>query len=68
VWLLEPVVDLIVEVILIKVFYWPGWAVLRCFTLGHYPPANPESIHNKGFVAVIGLLACLLPCVPLLVA
>lgn len=67
-WLLEPILDAVIEVVLIKLFYWPGWLVLRCLTLGRYPPAAPETPHNKGFVAVTGLAACLAPGIALLLA
>ena len=36
-----------------KVFYWPGWIVLRTLTLGRYPPPRSQP-HNRGFVAAFG--------------
>ena len=59
--LLEAIGDVFIDMLLVKVFYWPGWAVLRCITVGRYPPEVPETKHNKEFVALIGLLAFLLP-------
>ena len=34
-----------------KLFYWPGWAMLRLLTLGHYPPARGLP-HNRFAVAL----------------
>ncbi|MDO8064993.1 hypothetical protein [Janthinobacterium sp. SUN206] len=34
-----------------KLFYWPGWAILRLLTLGHYPPARALP-HNRFAVAL----------------
>ena len=60
----------LVEILLVKIFYWPGWLVLRGLTIGHYPPqeAAAEAEHNKEFVAFIGLLAFLVPGIAFLVA
>ena len=44
----------ILEVVLIGVFYWPGWLILRAVTLGRYPPARGTP-HNQIFVAVVAL-------------
>ena len=42
------------DVVFFYLFYWPGWLILRIFTLGKYPPALPEkhnqllgSVHNQ---------------------
>ena len=38
-----------------KLFYWPGWALLRMITLGHYPPANGVP-HNRFAVALFAAI------------
>lgn len=53
---MESLLDLVIE----RIFYWPGLVVLRVLTLGQYPPPAPKD-HNKMFVATIGLLAFLTP-------
>lgn len=40
------------EVLFVGVFYWPGWVILRVFTLGRYPPPQ-SSPHNREFVAMV---------------
>ncbi len=47
--------DFILEVLLIGVFYWPGWLILRVLTLGKYPPPRPQS-HNQYFVSSIPVI------------
>lgn len=54
--ILETLFEFILEKILVGVFYWPGWLVLRIVTWGRYPPIRPE-LHNETFVAVMGLAA-----------
>ena len=50
----EFALQIIVEGILVGIFYWPGWLVLRIVTIGRYPP--PKGInHNEELVAVCGL-------------
>jgi hypothetical protein len=46
----------LLERVLVLVFYWPGWLLLRIVTLGQYPPAR-TSPHNEEFVAIVGLAA-----------
>ena len=50
--------DFVVDVVLVGVFYWPGWVLLRAFTIGHYPPAQSLP-HNREFVAVVAVAALL---------
>ena len=40
----------ILEVVIVGVFYWPGWLILRAVTLGRYPPSRGTP-HNETFVA-----------------
>lgn len=39
-----------------KLFYWPGWALLRLITLGHYPPAGGVP-HNRFAVALFAAIS-----------
>lgn len=48
------------EVILVKVFYWPGWLFCKLVTLGFYLPRRDQP-HAEDFVALLGLLVFLLP-------
>lgn len=50
----EAIFEFILEKVLVGIFYWPGWLVLRIVTWGRYPPPSPEP-HNETFVAVVGL-------------
>jgi hypothetical protein len=56
----EGIVRLVVQTIggflLDKVFYWPGWFLLRVVTLGRYPPSGSMA-HNRAFVALFGFAA-----------
>lgn len=38
-----------------KLFYWPGWALLRLITLGHYPPEDGVP-HNRFAVALFAAI------------
>lgn len=42
----------VLKVIIVKIFYWPGWLFLRVFTLGHYPPAYDQA-HQREFVGML---------------
>jgi len=48
----------ILELVLVGIFYWPGWLILRVVTLGRYPPSRGTQ-RNQMFVAVIGLATLL---------
>jgi hypothetical protein len=48
----------ILEVVLVGIFYWPGWLILRAVTLGRYPPVRGTP-HNQMFVAVVALATLL---------
>jgi hypothetical protein len=50
--------SIVVEVLLIGLFYWPGWLIARVITFGRYPPARGAP-HNEIFVATIGLATIL---------
>lgn len=43
------------EIVLVGIFYWPGWVILRVLTLGRYPPPKSHP-HNHEFVATVGLV------------
>ncbi len=42
----------LVDLVLVGIFYWPGWLILRTFSFGRYPPARGQA-HNKEFVAAV---------------
>ena len=46
----------LIDVLLVALFYWPGWLVLRIVTIGRYPPGRKQP-HDAVLVAVIGLSA-----------
>jgi hypothetical protein len=48
----------VVDVVLVGVFYWPGWIILRMVTFGRYPPSQAQP-HNREFVAVVALAVLL---------
>lgn len=48
----------IVDVLLVGIFYWPGWLSLRIVTFGRYPPSRHQP-HHVEFVAGMGLVAFL---------
>lgn len=48
------------EVILVRIFYWPGRLFCKVATLGLYPPRR-EPLHAEDFVALLGFLGLLLP-------
>ncbi len=48
----------IIDVLLVGIFYWPGWVILRVVTFGRYPPLQSES-HNRQLVAMVALAALL---------
>jgi hypothetical protein len=52
------VANVLVEYIYCRLFYWPGWLILRVLTFGKYPPSQSVE-HNRYFVAGIPLVALL---------
>jgi len=48
------IAQFVLERIIVGVFYWPGWFVLRIITLGHYPPSQTTP-HNREFVALFAV-------------
>ncbi|MFZ5531623.1 MAG: hypothetical protein ACOY4U_11325 [Pseudomonadota bacterium] len=66
--ILEAIGDAVIEYFLVAIFYWPGWAVLRTLTLGHYPRGRRGTDHNEGFVSLVGLLAFVVPYLSYLMA
>lgn len=57
---------LLVGVVFAKMFYWPGWLILRGVTVGRYPPKKPVR-HSEEFVGALGfavILVCVLFTVP----
>jgi hypothetical protein len=57
--LLEFTLRTAIEWIIVVIFYWPGWLLLRVLTLGRYPPAG-KAPHNRIFVGTFGFFACLI--------
>ena len=51
VWIVRLLMYQLLGTVIGKLFYWPGWAMLRLFTLGHYPPAR-DLPHNRFAVAL----------------
>lgn len=49
----------VIEYLFVRIFYWPGWFILRIFTLGRYPPLQTEK-HNREFVAMIAFVVFLI--------
>jgi hypothetical protein len=39
-----------------KIFYWPGWLILRLITWGRYPPENKVE-HNRLAVSLFAIVA-----------
>ncbi len=52
------VLDVLVDLVLYVLFYWPGWLILRILTLGKYPPPQSQP-HNRLFVSGIPLVTLL---------
>ena len=52
--MLEAIFSVLLEAVLVGVFYWPGWLVLRLISVGRYPPPHGAP-HNETFVALVGL-------------
>lgn len=48
-------IEAFAQIILVTIFYWSGWVVLRVITLGRYPPIKGTE-HDYEFVAVVGVL------------
>lgn len=53
------VAQLILDVVLTGIFYWPGWLILRILTFGRYPPPRSQP-HNREAVALVAFAALLL--------
>ncbi len=51
--------QLVIEYLFVRIFYWPGWLILRVLTLGRYPPLKHEN-HNREFVAMIAFVTFLI--------
>lgn len=49
---------ILIDVVFVGIFYWPGWLILRTLTFGRYPPKRSEP-HSVEFVAGIGCVAIL---------
>lgn len=52
--LVDVVLRFVGEVVLVGIFYWPGWIILRLLTAGRYPPAKGEP-HSEELVAAFGV-------------
>jgi hypothetical protein len=48
----------VVPLLLIAAFYWPGRLILRVLTGGRYPP--PDKAHDVELVAMIAIAAMLI--------
>lgn len=46
VWIFRFLVYQLLGTVIEKLFYWPGWALLRIMTLGRYPPARGIRHHR----------------------
>jgi hypothetical protein len=46
------VAHVVIELLFVGIFYWPGWLILRVVTIGRYPPPQTQP-HNREFVAGI---------------
>lgn len=55
---LKAVGHFLVEVVLVGIFYWPGWLFLRTLTFGRYPPKRTHP-HSEEFVGAFGFAAIL---------
>lgn len=64
--MLDAIISFVLEAMLVGLFYWPGWLVLRLMTLGRYPRCAP-SPHNEYFVATFGAATLLMAVTALLV-
>lgn len=53
--LAEVIAYVLMELVFIGIFYWPGWLILPVLTLGRYPPSRNQE-HNKGFAAGMALV------------
>lgn len=49
------VAHLVIEIVFVGIFYWPGWLILRVVTLGRYPPAQAQA-HRRAWVAITGFV------------
>lgn len=54
----EFLTDVLLEYVYCRLFYWPGWLILRVLTFGRYPP--PLQPHNRYFVAGVPFVALLI--------
>ncbi|NRR29610.1 hypothetical protein HSX11_05360 [Oxalobacteraceae bacterium] len=52
-WIARTLVYQIVGILLEKIFYWPGWLMLRLITFGRYPPRADVKHHRLA----VGLFA-----------
>ncbi len=61
--IVEAIGKAIIEYIVTRVFYWPGWVILKLITFGRYPPPQSQP-HNRehmaGFFLILqGIGACI---------
>lgn len=50
--------QLVIEVLFVGIFYWPGWLILRVITVGRYPPQQSQP-HSREFVAMVAFVVFL---------
>mgnify|MGYP003416370697 CR=1 len=61
--IIEAVGNIIIEYVVNRVFYWPGWVILKLITFGRYPPPQSQP-HNREYVSgfflvLLGIGACI---------
>lgn len=61
--LIEIALRVVAEVIIVGIFYWPGWLLLRIITVGRYPPPIGKP-HDQMAVGSFGF--CVFPIVLIL--
>lgn len=55
----EFITDVLLEYVYCRLFYWPGWLILRVLTLGGYPPVQSKP-HNRYLVAGVPFIVLLI--------
>lgn len=48
----------LLEVLLLRIGYWPGWLILKILTFGAYPPPKSRE-HNQYYIGGVPYLALL---------
>ena len=53
--IVEAIGNVIIDYVLPRVLYWPGWVILKIITFGRYPPPQSQP-HNREYVAAFFLV------------